>query len=691
MRSPDISVFYLFYARMPMNSLFHLCPTSAACLVLLTLTNSVSAGDLLFPNSDFETGTLKGWTADGEAFTNQPTKGDNPSAREREPSLHQGEYWIGTYENFDGKSGSAGTTRGDGATGTLTSQAFTIKHPYITFKIGAGHLPKETGVNLIVAGQEIELATGVDSESMIVISKDVSEFVGQTAQLVVFDRATGGWGHINVDAFTGTDDPVVDERSKFAFTTGISSRAYSDTTYDQLQRPQFHFSSARNWLNDPNGMVYDGEKYHLFFQHNPNSTSWGNMTWGHATAPDMLHWTQHDHSLMPYSIDARAGTIFSGTIVTDDNNSLGKQVGDTKTLAAFFTFATEPKFYQAMAYSTDLGETWTYWNEGRAVVPNQGFDAGERDPKVFWHAASKQWVMALWVQSNPGRIRFFTSDNLTDWKFASDMLRDWAFECMDVVFLPVDGDQGNVKCVIYDASFDYEIGTFDGKEFTTEAGPFQAGGGNFYAAQTFYNQPQGRAVQIGWMRGGPNAAELYDVPFNQQMSFPCELSLRDTEEGMRLFYQPVAEIQSLVQETHTMKDVELAAGKNLISDLAPLDLVDMTIEFEPGTATSVVFDLPGVQVVYDSATATTSYTGVNDDGASHVQTLFPELKPRDGRVRLRFLVDRISLEAYSFDGDDFRAVYTSPKTASETHSIHAIGGTAHVDELTINRLRSIWK
>ncbi|TWU09858.1 glycoside hydrolase family 32 protein [Allorhodopirellula heiligendammensis] len=660
-------------------------------LQMLTWTSSLVGEELLFPNSDFESGTLQGWTAQGDAFTNQPTEGDNPQARNRESSLHQGKYWIGTYERFDGKSGAAGQIRGDAATGTLTSQEFTIARPYITFKIGAGNLPGETGVNLIVGDQTIELATGIDSESMITISKDVSEFIGKPARLVVFDRATGGWGHINVDNFTATDNPVVDERSKFALTPGISPEAYPDTGYDQLRRPQFHFSSRRNWLNDPNGMVYDGGKYHLFFQHNPHGTSWGNMTWGHATAPDMLHWTQHDHSLLPYSVDAQAGTIFSGTIVTDDNNSLGKQVGDPKTLVAFFTFATKPKFYQAMAYSTDLGESWTYWNEGRAVVPNQGFDNGERDPKVFWHAASQQWVMALWVQRDPGRIRFFTSDNLTDWKFASDLMRDWAFECMDVVFLPVDGDENNMKCVIYDASFDYEIGSFDGEQFTTESGPFQAGGGNFYAAQTFYNQPQGRAIQIGWMRGGPNAADLYDVPFNQQMSFPCELSLRDTDQGMRLFYQPIEEIQTLVESTHDKSDVDLPAGENLIADLAPLDLIDMTVEFDPGTATSLVFDLPGVQVTYDSATGTSTYTGVDNEGNSQIHTLLPDLKPRDGRVRLRFLVDRISLEAYAFDGEDFRAVYTSPNTAPKTNSIHAVGGTARIHVLKINRLNSIWK
>ena len=141
----------------------------------------------------------------------------------------------------------------------------------------------------------------------------------------------------------------------FALRPDIEAVDYADTAYDQRLRPQFHFSSRRHWLNDPNGKVFDGRRYHLFFQHNPLASVWGNMTWGHATSADMVHWTQHKHALLPYRVDGRQGTIFSGTAVVDHNNSLGVQQGDTKTLCTFFTFANQPKFYQAMAYSTDGG------------------------------------------------------------------------------------------------------------------------------------------------------------------------------------------------------------------------------------------------------------------------------------------------------------------------------------------------
>lgn len=660
-------------------------------LLPFATTSASAADELLFPNSDFEAGTLDGWTAEGDAFLIQPTRGDNTVARNRETSNLQGEWWIGGYEKYNGREGQPGATAGDRLTGTLTSAEFTIAKPYITFRIGAGKLPGEVGVRLLIDGRSIELATGVDSETMVNFSADVKSFVGKRARLQIFDDATGGWGHVNVDDFRGADQPAPDTTKEFAFTEGISRSGYPDVGYDQPLRPQFHFMSKKNWINDPNGMVYDGEKYHLFFQHNPQGTAWGNMTWGHATSIDMVRWTQLDHALLPYRIDRRAGTIFSGTAIIDHNNSLGKQVGDTKTMCAFFTFAAKPKFYQALAYSTDGGSSWTYWNEGRPVVENQGFDDGERDPKVFWHEASQRWVMALWVQRNPGRVRWFTSTNLVDWEFASDLMRDWAFECMDVVFLPVDGDAGNIKCLIYDASFDYEIGTFDGREFHAETEKLNIVRGNFYAAQTFNQQPDGRVVQIGWMRGGPNSANLFDVPHNQQMAFPCELTLRTTPAGPRLFCWPIKEIESLVANTHSRRDVELKEGVNALASIDGLDLVDLEVTFSPGDAKQVIFDLPSVSVRYDTAKQTLTHTGIDNDGKPQAYTTVDNLVTRDGSLSLRLLVDRLTVEAYGFGGETFGAHYIHPQHGPKRLSIHAVDGTATIRTLEVRELKSAWK
>lgn len=660
----------------------------AACLLI---TSVLSAADQpLFPNSGFESGTLEGWTAEGDAFVRQPTKGDNPHVRGRERAGHDGNYWIGTFENYDGREGKPGDTRGDGATGTLTSPQFTVEQPYIKFRIGGGNLPGETGVRIVSGTDDVILGTGFDSETMEEVTVDVSRFVGRQARLVVFDNATGGWGHINVDAFFGTDESAGDPRKDFRFTREIERTNYPDTYYNQPLRPQFHFSSKRGWLNDPNGMVFDGRKYHLFFQHNPKDTVWGNMTWGHATSPDMLHWTQLPHALLPYRVDGRDGTIFSGTAVVDHNNSLSVQQGDTKTLVAFYTFESKPTFYQAMAYSTDNGDTWTYWNEGRPVVDYQGFDHGERDPKVFWHEPSQQWVMVLWVSRDPGRVRWFTSKNLVDWEFASDLMRDWAFECMDVVFLNEDGDPAKSKCVIYDASFDYEVGIFDGKRFYSETQRLIGGEGDFYAAQTFNNMPDGRCVQIGWMRNGPNSANDYGLPFNQQMAFPTEMSLHSTANGPRLKLWPIQEIASLVKETHEYENVTLAEGGHMISKLEGLDLVDLEIKFEPGDATQLVLDLPGVSLTYEAEAGQLVHWIPGRDGGKDRITTLDHMHPRDGKVSFRLLLDRLSCDAYGFAGEQYRTHYIRPQLAPKTHSIRPIGGTMKINSLVLRELNSAW-
>ncbi len=644
------------------------------------------AAEILFPNADFEAGTLANWTASGTAFTRQPTFGDNTTARGNVAVLQQGNYWIGTFENYNGILGNPGDTRGDGATGTLTSQNFTITKRYITFRIGGGNLPGQTGAKLVCEGLEYVMGTGINSESMLPATFDAVALTGKIAHIVIYDQATGSWGHINADNFEASDTPADAGDGGFRLTPGIPAADAPAVGYDQPSRPQFHFSSRRNWLNDPNGMVFDGEQYHLFFQHNPLGTGWGNMTWGHAVSTDMLHWRQLDHALLPYQVDGRNGTIYSGTVVVDHNNSLGVQVSSRKTLVAFFTYASEP-FYQALAYSTDGGVTWQYHNYGRAVVPNQGFDSGERDPKVFWHEPTQRWVMAMWVQNNPGRIRFFTSTNLKDWTFASDLMRNWAFECVDIFQASVDGNPANTKWVIYDASFDYEIGTFDGTTFTTEAGPFHASRGNFYAAQTFNQAPNGRTVQIGWMSGGPDSAAAYGLPFNQQMSFPCDLTLRTTPSGVRLCSYPIPEISTLAGASYQVTNQALTTTSNLFTGMGNLDLVDLTMEFSPGTATQIAIDLPRTLVRYDVASGALTHT---DTSGGTITTVDGPLTPRNGRVKLRLLLDRLSLEAYAFDGESFGAHYVSPTGGTATPSLRTIGGQAQVHSLTVKSLNSAW-
>ena len=632
-----------------------------AGMAAIVMAMSVSAApDLLV--ADFEGGSYGAWKVEGTAFGTAPAKG--AFARQQPVSGFKGEGLVNTFKD------------GDRSIGSLTSPEFEVKRTYIAFLIGGGS-HRNTAIKLLVDGKEALSMSGNNNETLVSKTFDVRDFKGKNVQLRIVDQQRNRWGHVNVDQIVQTDakPTSVDDKA-------IVATDYPEMDYNQKYRPGLHFTSKKNWLNDPNGMMYYDGEYHLFFQHNPKGNKWGNMTWGHAVSKDMVRWEQLPHAILPYG----GGTIFSGTGAVDHNNTLGKQKGDTKTLLACFTLAKRP-FYQALAYSTDKGRTFELLNEGKAVVPNQGIDRGERDPKIFWHEESKKWVMILWVKkaitdkdrrgrsrlSSPGKVRFFTSDNLTDWTVASDFDRDWVFECMDFVHLPVDGDENNKKWLLFDASFDYEIGDFDGQAFTTDKkvglGDF---GPNYYAAQTFNNSPDGRTVVIGWMR--KSEFNKVGMPFNQQMSFPTTMELRTTPDGVKLFRWPIKEIESLYTEKHDFENRPIAELADALRGI-DADLIDASIAFDPKKTGNVEWNLRGLKVAYNADNQQFIYKG------SRLAA-----PPVNGKVKLRVLVDRGSIELFANDGAAVATHFALPDPKNRSISVSGSGSVS----LVINGLKSSW-
>ena len=235
--------------------------------------------------------------------------------------------------------------------------------------------------------------------------------------------------------------------------------------YSEPLRPQLQFSNRRGWVNDPNGLVFYNGEYHLFFQHNPYGWHWGNMHWGHATSPDLVHWQEHGEALYPDDL----GAMFSGSAVVDWKNTSGFGKDGKPPLVLFYTAAGNP-CTQCIAYSTD-GRTFTKFS-GNPVVKN--IAPGDRDPKVIWHEPTKRWVMVLYVgqPSADGKtgtngkpkvthaIHFFTSPNLRDWTPTSVVLGGddndrFFYECPDFFELPVNGDAIKSKWVLSGANSEY--------------------------------------------------------------------------------------------------------------------------------------------------------------------------------------------------------------------------------------------
>ena len=444
-------------------------------------------------------------------------------------------------------------------------------------------------------------------------------------------------------------------------------------SYSEPLRPQFHFTAKANWLNDPNGLVYYKCTYHLFFQHNPKGTEWGNMTWGHATSPDLIHWSQQPHAIEPDAL----GTIFSGSAVVDWNNTSGFKSGPDAPLVAIYACAgdTSPEskgkpYTQCLAYSSDAGKTWAKYSQN--PVLNQ-IAPGNRDPKVIWYEPLKEWVMALYFEGND--FGLFRSKDLKSWIPTQRFSFDGANECPDFFEIPVEGT-GETKWVYTSASGRYLVGTFDGNKFTPEQLPQNMDHGtNYYAVQTYSDIPKrdGRRIQIAWMNGG----HYPGMPFNQQMSFPCRLTLHKSGTEYRIHREPVKEIKALYGEKVEVGKTVLSETSNPVS--LPAGEYDMSLDLDVRQAKTVELKISGTLVSYDVI------------GQSlHVGDRKELLPLKNGHLVLRGLVDRTSIELFGNDGAfSFTACYL-PDNSQSGISISAKGGDAQLLNLTAYRLKSAW-
>lgn len=443
--------------------------------------------------------------------------------------------------------------------------------------------------------------------------------------------------------------------------------------YREKLRPQFHFTSRRGWNNDSNGLVFYKGQYHLFYQHNPYGWKWGNMTWGHAVSKDLVHWTELPDAIHPDEL----GTIFSGSAVVDVHNTAGFQAGSEKVIVCIYTSAggTNPMskgqpFTQSIAYSNDRGRTWVKYDKN----PVLGHVSGRnRDPKVIWHQPTGQWVIVLYLDNRT--MGFYTSKDLKNWQYQSRL--KCYHECPELFELPVDGDDNNKKWILYGGSGDYLIGGFDGQEFKKESESIRFNHGNcFYASQTFNNIPpeDGRRIQIAWGR-----VKMTDMPFNQMMLFPVNLTLRTTEEGIRMFAEPVKEIEKLHRKKHAWKNKTIEPDQNLLSDVTG-ELFHIKADFQVADANEFGFVIRGVPVVYNVSKQQLSCKGKN-----------ASLKPVDGKIRLELLVDRTSIEIFANAGQIYMPIGVILPDDNKSLEVFSKGANTQINSLEVYQLRSAWR
>ncbi len=443
--------------------------------------------------------------------------------------------------------------------------------------------------------------------------------------------------------------------------------AGQDSLYKEKNRPQFHFTTRRGWINDPNGLIYHNGEYHLFYQHNPFERDWENMHWGHAVSRDLIHWTELPDALYPDKL----GTMFSGSTVIDYDNTAGFNKDKTPAMVAIYTAASSERQVQCVAYSLDNGSTFTKYS-GNPVIDSKEMwnSADTRDPKVFWYAPTKHWVMVL--NERDGHS-IYTSVNLKNWKYRSHVTGFW--ECPELFELPVDGDKNNTMWVMYGASGTYMLGSFNGEEFKPVAGKYCYTTGSIYAAQTFTNIPlgDGRRIQLGWGRVSHTM-----MPFNGMMLLPTELTLRTTKDGVRLVSIPVKETESLFKSVGRWNSITSSDANLRMKEFQDSDCLRIKTTIKLSHATDAGFNLFGQNIIsYDMNSNT-----LND-------RFYSPQNPVSMELNADIYIDRTSIEVF-IDGGLYSYSMERRSDMNNKDGFHFWGNRIEVKNLEIFMVKSIW-
>jgi fructan beta-fructosidase len=479
----------------------------------------------------------------------------------------------------------------------------------------------------------------------------------------------------------------------------------SELLTTDLYRPKFHFTPAKNWINDPNGLVYFEGEYHLFFQFNPFGNSWGHMSWGHAVSTDLVHW-QH----LPVAIPETSGIMaFSGCAVVDWHNSSGFGVNGQPPLVIVFTGQNDTlrRQDQRLALSNDRGRSWSFF-EGNPVLDIGVQDF--RDPKVLWHEPSQKWVMIV-VLADQLKVSFYNSSDLKTWTHQSDFAppntSDRLWEVPELFELKI-GFSSDSRWVVKVDAFEtgdagrvagrYFVGQFDGMCFVPdnlEPEPNWVDfGEDFYAAISWSDVPDGRRIWLGWMSNWNYARETPTFPWRGAMSLPRSLRLEEVEGRLRLMQEPVHELEALRGRLYSLPATIIPEGSTKLD--ARGATLEIVAAFQLETATEF-----GIRVrVGKDAHTTVGYDSSRQElfvdrtqsGETDFSQHFPGkhsalLPLEDGVLHLHIFVDTCSVEVFGNAGQVVISDLIFPNTDDTGLELYAVDGNVELISLDIWELK----
>ena len=540
-------------------------------------------------------------------------------------------------------------------------------------------------VSMIVNNKEVNVA-------------DVRLAVNRVDYFVPLDLSDYAGKNILLKFKLGSNDPIRGKLSAVCCKEMKLSDTF-DTGNREKFRPTYHFSPLYGWMNDPNGMVYKDGEYHLFYQHNPYGSKWGNMHWGHAISKDLINWEHRPDAITPDAL----GTIFSGSAVVDTDNTAGFGAG---AIVAIYTQNSDRQV-QSIAYSTDNGRSFTKY-ENNPVLTSDARDF--RDPKVFWHKETQRWIMLLAVGQE---MQIFSSSNLKDWAFESSFgegqgAHGGVWECPDLFELPVDGTNEKKWVLLCNlnpggpfggSATQYFVGTFNGKEFANES-PSQTKwmdwGKDHYAAVTWSDAPDNRRIAIAWMSNWQYANDVPTSQYRSPNSVPRDLSLFTVDGETYLQSAPSPELLKLrdiskkrsfkVNGTRTIKDMiagnEGAYEIELTIENQYADVIGFRLYNDKGEEVDMQYDMKEKKFSMDRRKS--GDVGFNDNFPMLTWTAIESGKDE---LKLRLFVDKSSVEAF-VDGGRF--VMTNQVFPSEPYThidFYSKGGAYKVDSFVIYKLK----
>jgi len=478
--------------------------------------------------------------------------------------------------------------------------------------------------------------------------------------------------------------------------------------YHELFRPGYHFSAPKNWLNDPNGLVYYNGLYHMYYQYNPYGIDWGNMSWGHAVSTDLVFWKNLPVAIPQYGDIA----IFSGSIIIDVNNTSGyclsKKLG---CMIAYYTAQSSNNESQAFAYSNDFGLTFTQYANNPIIDENF---TDFRDPHVFWYEPEQKWIM-ITALSTQFKCRLFTSQDLINWTHLSDFGPEGSvsgvWEDPDLFKLTVEGETTEKWVLIHAVEIErveYYIGDFDGTTFrnteTANLSLYVDKGMDYIEAASYNNEPRGRRLQVAWMDDNPYADEVPEKVWRGQMSLIRELKIRRYDEGLRLVQEPIEEYNKLRTSPAHYEDLVLNWGNSSFKLNTTGGQLEFNINFVlPDDAEAVPVEL-GVKAFVGANQSTIIGYNVqqqqlfidrSQSGIINFDPLFDSLAvyplvPENNTISLRIFVDQCSVEVFANNGRVAMTDLIFPDPAQNEFWIYANGGEVNITSLDVWQLSTIW-